>query len=207
MSKRNTYFQDEAVERKIDIKQLARVTRYALPYWKEFALVAFLMLLSAAAAMATPLLLKDIINTAVPSQNTGMLLILILGMAIVSLLEIGVNFCHQRIMGKVGHSIIATIRSDVFYKLQELPFDYFDSKPNGKIVVRATEYVNDLANFFTNYLLMLISYMAKLILVTFFMLGLSPRLTGIVYLVVVPMITIIFFLRYALRQLFSGHRA
>ena len=207
MSKRNTYFQDEAVERKIDVKQLARVTRYALPYWKEFALVAFLMLLSAAAAMATPLLLKDIINTAVPSQNTGMLLLLILGMAIVSLLEIGVNFCHQRIMGKVGHSIIATIRSDVFYKLQELPFDYFDSKPNGKIVVRATEYVNDLANFFTNYLLMLISYIAKLILVTFFMLGLSPRLTGIVYLVVVPMITIIFFLRYALRRLFSGHRA
>ena len=68
-------------------------------------------------------------------------------MAALALTEIGINFAHQRIMGRVGHDIIANVRRDVFYKLQELPFDYFDSRPNGKVVVRVTEYVNDLANF------------------------------------------------------------
>lgn len=62
-------------------------------------------------------------------------------------IEIGINFAHQRLMGVTGHKIIANIREDVFNKLQRLPFDFYDSRPNGKIVVRVTDYVNDLANF------------------------------------------------------------
>lgn len=207
MAKRNTYFQDEVIERKIDIRQLARVVRYAFPYKKYFILVAVLMVLASMLAMVTPLLLKQVINVAVPSEDFGLLVILIAGMAVLALTEIGINFAHQRIMGKVGHDIIANVRQDIFYKLQELPFDYFDSKPNGKVVVRVTEYVNDLANFFTNHLLMLLSYGAKLLIVTFFMLGLSPQLTGVVYTIVLPMVTIIFILRYSIRKLFSAHRA
>ncbi len=207
MAKRNTYFQDEVIERKIDIKHLARIVRYAFPFKKYFITVAFLMVLASLLAMVTPLLLKQIINEAVPSENFRMLAFLILGMAALALTEIGINFAHQRIMGKVGHDIIANVRRDVFYKLQELPFDYFDSMPNGKVVIRVTEYVNDLANFFTNSLLMLLSYAAKLLIVTFFMLGLSPQLTGVVYAIVLPMVTLIFFLRYSLRKLFSVHRA
>ncbi len=207
MAKRNTYFQDEVIERKIDIKQLARVVRYAFPYRQFFFLVAALMVLASLLAMVTPLLLKQVINVAVPSEDFKLLAFLIAGMAALALTEIGINFAHQRIMGRVGHDIIANVRRDVFYKLQELPFDYFDSRPNGKVVVRVTEYVNDLANFFTNHLLMLLSYAAKLLIVTFFMLGLSPQLTGVVYAIVLPMVTIIFLLRYSIRKLFSAHRA
>lgn len=207
MAKRNTYFQDEVIERKIDVKQLARVIRYAFPYKKYFIAVAFLMVAASGLAMVTPLLLKQIINVAVPGEDFRMLALIIAGMAVLALTEIGINFVHQRIMGRVGHEIIADVRKDVFYKLQELPFDYFDSRPNGKIVVRVTEYVNDLANFFTNSLLMLLSYAAKLIIVTFFMLGLSPQLTGVVYIIVLPMVTLIFILRYSIRRLFSEHRA
>lgn len=207
MAKRNTYFQDEVIERKIDIKQLARVVRYAFPYKQYFIAVAFLMIMASLLAMVSPLLLKQIINVTVPSEDFRMLVLLISGMAVLALTEIGINFAHQRIMGRVGHEIISNVRRDVFYKLQELPFDYFDSKPNGKIVVRVTEYVNDLANFFTNNLLMLLSYAAKLLIVTFFMLGLSPQLTGVVYAIVLPMVTLIFILRYSIRKLFSAHRA
>lgn len=207
MAKRNTYFQDEVIERKIDIKLLSRVIRYAGPYKKYFFLVAFLMLAASGIAMITPLLLKQIINEVVLTENYRMLALIISGMAVLALLEIGIEFAHQRIMGQVGHEIIANIRQDVFYKLQELPFDYFDSKPNGKIVVRVTDYVNDLANFFTNYLLMLLSYAARLVIVTFFMLGLSPALTGVVYAIVVPMVVLVFLLRYSIRKLYSAHRA
>lgn len=207
MAKRNTYFQDEVIERKIDIKLLSRVIRYAGPYKQYFFLVAFLMFAASGIAMITPLLLKQIINEVVLTENYRRLALLISGMAVLALLEIGTEFAHQRIMGQAGHAIIANIRQDVFYKLQELPFDYFDSKPNGKIVVRVTDYVNDLANFFTNYLLMLLSYAARLIIVTFFMLGLSPALTGVVYAIVVPMVVLVFLLRYSIRKLYSAHRA
>ena len=40
MSTRNTYFQDETVEKqKIDLKNLKRLLRYAVPYRRMFILV------------------------------------------------------------------------------------------------------------------------------------------------------------------------
>ena len=207
MAKRNTYFQDEVIERKIDMKQFGKILRYIFPYKQFFILVGFLMVAASGLAMITPLLLKEIINNVVESEDYAKLAMIISCMAVVALLEIGITYAHQRIMGNVGHKIIANVRTDIFYKLQELPFDYFDSKPNGKIVVRVTDYVDGLANFFTNHVLMLISYLVKLIIVTFFMLGLSVHLTGVVFAIVIPMMVCIFSIRYAIRKLFSAHRA
>ena len=207
MAKRNTYFQDEVIRKKFDIKQFGRVLRYMQPYKGYFILVGALMLVSAGLAMITPLLLKEIINNVVVTEEYRTLAFIVTSMSVIAALEITVNFFHQRIMGIVGHKIICDVRKEIFYKLQELPFDYFDSKPNGKIVVRVTDYVNDLANFFSNYVLNLLSYAVKLIIVTFFMLGLSPKLTGIVFAVVVPMMASIFTLRYFIRKEFAKLRA
>ncbi|MBQ6104552.1 MAG: ABC transporter ATP-binding protein [Lachnospiraceae bacterium] len=207
MAKKNTYFQDEVIRKKFDIRQFGRVLRYMKPYRGSFILVGILMLVSAGLAMITPLLLREIIDNVVVTEEYRTLAFVIASMATIAILEIGVNFFHQRIMGIVGHRIICDVRKDVFYKLQELPFDYFDSKPNGKIVVRVTEYVDGLANFFSNYVLNLLSYAVKLIIVTFFMLGLSPQLTGIVFAVIIPMMACIFTLRYVIRKEFAKLRA
>ena len=207
MAKKNTYFQDEVNRKKFDIRQFGRVLRYMKPYRGSFILVGILMLVSAGLAMITPLLLREIIDNVVVTEEYRTLAFVIASMATIAILEIGVNFFHQRIMGIVGHRIICDVRKDVFYKLQELPFDYFDSKPNGKIVVRVTEYVDGLANFFSNYVLNLLSYAVKLIIVTFFMLGLSPQLTGIVFAVIIPMMACIFTLRYVIRKEFAKLRA
>lgn len=207
MAKRNTYFQDEVIERKIDIKQFGKVLRYILPYKKIFLFVCFLMAFSSIISMITPLLLKKIIDEVVVTAEYRTLALVIAGMVILAGIEIAVTYAHQRLMGTLGHNVIATIREDIFYKLQELSFDYFDSKPDGKIVVRVTEYINDLANFFTNYVLLLLTYIAKIIIVTFFMLGLSPQLTGVVFATVVPMMICVFTLRYSVRKLFGTHRA
>lgn len=207
MAKRNTYFQDEEIERKIDIRQFGRVLRYIFPYKKTFFFVFALMCVSSVVAMITPLLLKKIIDEVVVSQEYKMLALLLGGMLALSVLEIGLTFIHQRLMGTLGHNVIAKVREDIFYKLQELSFDYFDSKPDGKIVVRVTDYVNDLANFFTNYVLLLLTYVLKIVIVTFFMLGLSPQLTLVVFATVIPMMALVFALRFAIRKLFAGHRA
>lgn len=207
MAKRNTYFQDEVIERKIDIHQLGRIVRYILPHTKYFVAVCVLMVVASAVAMVSPILLKKIINEVVVSENYRMLALVIAGMAVLAAIEIIVTWLHQRLMGVMGHEVIAQIRQDAFYKLQKLSFDYFDSKPDGKIVVRVTDYINDLANFFTNYVVLLLGYIVKIIIVTFFMLGLSPQLTGVVFAAVVPMMACVFSLRFAIRKLFAGHRA
>ncbi|WP_160686586.1 ABC transporter ATP-binding protein [Clostridium sp. C2-6-12] len=207
MAQRNTYFQDEIIEKKIDIKQLGRTIRYIFPYKKIFVLIGFLMLIGAAVSMIAPLLLRYIINHTVISKDYSELSLIIAGFIILAAIEIGITFAHQRLMGKTGHKIIAQIRQDIFYKLQELPFDYFDSRPDGKIVVRVTDYINELANFFTNSLLLFIVYVVKIAVVTVFMLAISVELTAIVFAAVIPMMICVFVLRYSIRKLFASLRA
>ncbi len=207
MAKRNTYFQDEIITKKVDIKQLGKILRYVLPYKKTVVLVAALMLISSFVSMISPLLLKKIINEVVANKDYRELAFIIAGMSVLAIIEIGTTFIHQRQTGIMGHKVIANIRQDIFYKLQELPFDYFDSRPDGKIVVRVTDYINDLANFFTNFLVMLLVYIVKIIIVTFFMLSISPALTGVVFIAVLPMMACVFALRYSIRNIFPTHRA
>jgi len=207
MAQRNTYFQDEVIEKKIDIKQLGRTIRYIFPYKKIFALIGFLMLIGAAVSMIAPLLLRFIINHTVISKDYRELSLIIAGFVILAVIEIGITFAHQRLMGKTGHNIIAKIRQDIFYKLQELPFEYFDSRPDGKIVVRVTDYINELANFFTNNLLLFLVYIVKIVVVTIFMLAISIQLTAIVFGAVIPMMICVFVLRYSIRKLFAHLRA
>lgn len=207
MAQRNTYFQDEVVEKKIDMKQFGRTLRYILPYKRIFIVVCILMLISAIASMGAPLILRYIINHVVYEKSYQELILTIVGLIVLAGIEIAITYFHQVMMGKLGHSVIANIRHDIFYRLQKLPFDYFDSRPDGKIVVRVTEYVNELANFFTNYVLLFLVYMVKIVVVTGFMLVISPKLTAIVFLSIVPMMAGVFILRYQVKRMFGMQRA
>lgn len=207
MAARNTYFKDEVIVKKVDLKQFGRTIRYIIPYKKVFMLVGILMFVAAGVSLVSPLLIKEIINNVVVNEDYRELAVIVAGLAALAAIEIGINFAHQRLMGKAGHNIIANIREEVFKKLQRLPFDFFDSRPNGKIVVRVTDYINDLANFFTNHVLLFMVYIIKLVVVSIFMISISPELTGIVYLTVVPMMICVMILRFSLRKMFAYHRA
>lgn len=206
MAKRNTYFQNEIVQKKIDMKQFGKILRYIIPYQFFFAIVIFLMLVSAGVSMISPLILGHIFNKVAISNDVKQLVISIVGIGLCAAIEIGITFAHHRIMGISGHRIIAKIRQDAFYKLQRLPFDYFDSRPDGKIVVRVTDYINDLANFFTNFVVLFMVYIIKILVVLVFMLSISPMLTLVVIAAVVPMMILVFTLRYTVRKLFVQQR-
>jgi len=79
MAKRNTYFQDEVINKKVDIKQLGKVLRYVLPYKKTVILVVVLMLVSSFVSMLSPLLLKKIINEVVANEDYRELAFIIAG--------------------------------------------------------------------------------------------------------------------------------
>lgn len=207
MAKRNTYFEDEVVHKKIDIKQFGRILKYIMPYKHIFIIVSVLMLVSACTALLPPMLLRYIINDVVIEKDMAKLFYVVCGLIFLAAADIGLTYAQQRMMGQMGHSVIADMRRDIFYKLQELPFEYFDNRPDGKIVVRVTDYINDLANFFTNYVVMFLVYLVKIVIVTIFMLSLSPELTLIVACTTIPMMTLVLLLRYKIRRRFVWHRA
>lgn len=207
MAKRNTFFEDEKIEKKIDMKQLLRTLKYILPYKKILVLVSVMMLVAAVVSLLPPRLLKVIVDKTVVEKNYRELALVGGGLVLLSTVEILSTFIQSRSMGRMGFRIITQIRTDIFDRLQLLSFDYFDNRPDGKIVVRVTEYINGLADFFTNYVMMFAIYIVKIVVVTVFMLSLSPMLTVIVFATVVPMMTIVFLLRSYLKKMYTAHRA
>ena len=208
MAQRNTYFQDEEVkEEKIDVKNLRRLIGYVLPHKKLFILVLLLMLITVASSLVSPLLLKYLINFVIPESSYKKFFWVLSGFVVAGLVEIFITFYQQRSMGRMGHGVIAEIRKDIFYKLQTLPFDYFDNRPAGKISVRVTDYITELADFFTNYLMNFILNIIKIIVVTVFMLVQSPFLTLVVYSAIVPLTVGIMLVRKVIRKLFRKSRA
>ena len=206
MAKRNTFFQDEKIEKKIDFKQLMRTLKYILPYKKTIIMVGIFLLISSVTSLIPPRLLKIIVDKVVVNDDYKQLAIMCGSMFFLALIEITVTYIQTINMGKVGFKVISKIRTDIFNHLQELSFDYYDSRPDGKIVVRVTEYINGLATFFSNYVLMFAVYIVKVIVVTIFMLSLSPLLTLVVFCTVIPMMVAITLLKKVLGKRFTQLR-
>lgn len=206
MAKRNTFFEDEKIEKKIDIRQLGRTMQYILPYKKLLLLMSCMMLVASVVSLFPPRLLKRIVDRIVVEEDYRSLAFVGGGMVLLAAIEILSTFVQTRSMGKMGLKIISHIRTDIFERLQQLSFDYFDNRPDGKIVVRVTEYINGLADFFSNYVMMFAIYIVKIVVVTVFMLSLSPMLTLIVFAAIIPMMVLVFLLRSYLRRMYSTHR-
>ncbi|MBO6177042.1 MAG: ABC transporter ATP-binding protein [Treponema sp.] len=206
MAKKNTYFQDEELKTKIDLKQFARTLSYILPFKKIFITVCILMTAGSIFFMIPPIILKQIVNHTVASKNIRELILLLSSMALLAGITIVFNYFQQILMGRMGHSVIANIRRDIFTHLQHLSFEYFDSRPDGKIVVRVTDYINELANFFSNFVLQFLIYFAMIIVSLVFMFSISWQLALIVLASAIPMMAGVLFLRKALKPMFTKLR-
>ncbi len=209
--KRNTYFMDEIVgEDKVDIKHLKRILARLLPKKKVFLLAMLLLAASSVVALMAPVLLDLIVNEVLPlsgDERTRQLVFYLIALGVVGALTAVLPYFHRVIMGTLGNGIIADLRREIFEHLQELPFEYYDARPAGKISIRVTEYINELSDFFTDYLLNFLIDILKLLVATVFMLVLSPVLTAVVYAAVIPLIVCIFLVKKQVRRLFRKHRA
>jgi len=69
------------------------------------------------------------------------------------------------------------MRLHLFTHLQKLSFNYYDSRPHGKILVRVVNYINSLSDMLSNGLINLVTDIFSLIVIIAFMLALNVRLT------------------------------
>lgn len=184
--KRNTYDVDETLDSPFNFSHLKRSMVYVKRYKTQLALAMLFSLIAILCNHAMPYLFMLIIDKFIVEKNvTGMIIVSII------LLALAVMFAlctKQRSLmsAKTGQAIVSEIRTDLFRHLQELPFDYYDSRPHGKILVRVVNYVNTVADFFANGLINVILEFLALIIIVIFMFMTSPSLTLIVLVGLIP---------------------
>ncbi len=187
---RNKFDTDEEIEQKVNPRIILRLFKWIKPFSGWMVLSCLLMLLSSAISLTSPYLIRMAIDTAIPSQNYRMLIIISI---ILTISTIAVRFLlagKLKIMTRVAQKIIVNIRKEVFTKLQALPFTYFDSRPHGKILIRVVNYVNSLSDLLSNGIIQLVSDLFTLIVIICFMFAIDPKLT-LVSMAVLPVLFIV----------------
>lgn len=187
---RNKFDTDEEIEQKVNPRIILRLFKWIKPFSGWMVLSCLLMLLSSAISLTSPYLIRMAIDTAIPSQNYRMLIIISI---ILTVSTIAVRFLlagKLKIMTRVAQKIIVNIRKEVFTKLQALPFTYFDSRPHGKILIRVVNYVNSLSDLLSNGIIQLVSDLFTLIVIICFMFAIDPKLT-LVSMAVLPVLFIV----------------
>ena len=189
---------DEVIERPFDKRQFLRLLQFLKPYRKPIAFSLFLMVTNAVCSLALPMLMSraiDEIDVGNASSFPQFLIAMVVCAAVGSLC---VRY-RARIMDTAGRSAIADMREALFNHIQDLSFNFFDSRSAGKIMVRVINDINSLNDLFTNGIVNVLIDCFTLILLIVIMLAVNWKLTLIAMCILPFLLLILFKLKRKIR--------
>ena len=146
MARRNTYREDEVLETPFDYHHLLRAFVYIKKYLGKMIFAFILSAIGGITALFGPKITQIALDEAIPDGNVKKLLMLVAMLCGCFILSIIFTTIRSKIMINVSQNIIYDIRKDVFEHLQKLPFQYYDDRPHGKILIRVVNYVNSVSD-------------------------------------------------------------
>lgn len=177
---RNKFDIDENLESPFDIRHFRRALVYIKRQQKPMIVAFALSALSAAIALSAPLIIQHVVDMTIPEKAVLPLVgwsVLMLATIVVSVILATIR---SRIMTSVGQDIIFDIRTDLFKHLQELPFKYYDDRPQGKILIRVVNYVNSVSDVLSNGIINFILEIVNLLFIAAFMFAVDVRLSFVI---------------------------
>ena len=189
---RNTYKQDEILEEPFDIRHLLRASSYIKKYQKRMICAILLSGIGGAFGYVAPMIIQRALDVAIPGKNFRLLFSLV--GALIGIYTVSVIFTtiRSKIMVDVSQSIIYDIRKDLFEHLQKLPFQYYDDRPHGKILIRVVNYVNSVSDMLSNGLINILLESFNLLFIVIFMFLVDVQM-ALVVLCGVPVLMVFMF--------------
>lgn len=177
---RNRYDVDEVLETPFDFAHLKRSFVYIKKYKGKMITALMLSVFAAISGLLGPLITQYALDNTIPQKNMGQLVLLTL--AFVGTIAVSITFStiRSRIMTVVGQDIIFNIRTDLFKHLQELPFEYYDNRPHGKILIRVVNYVNSVSDMLSNGIINVILECLNMLFIMIFMFFVNVKLSLVV---------------------------
>ncbi len=166
---RNKFDVDEELETPFDIRHFKRALVYVSKYKKQVIVSMLLSIFAAVIALLAPLITQRALDVTIPEKNMTELIILSAMLLLTIVISVLFSAARSKIMTKAGQSMIYDIRKDLFEHLQKLPFEYYDTRPHGKILTRVINYVNSVSDLLTNGLITFVLEMFNLLFIVVFM--------------------------------------
>lgn len=193
-----------------DGELFSRLLKYAKPYWKNFLLVLFIMILSIAFSLVSPLFISNIqglIKTPTGFEMRDLIVRVVIYVAIL-IVSLACTYFQSLILQATGQKIVSQLREDAFTHIESLSHAQLSKIPVGKLVTRVSNDTHAISHMFTGMIANLVQNCFVIVGVVVMMFSINYMLT-LMILCFVPFIvlfTIIFrkFSRRAYRKVKDG---
>ena len=179
-ARKNTYKEDEILEEPFNFRHLLRAGVYVKKYAGRMVFALALSILGGVTGLFAPKITQHALDVTIPQKDVHGLYLLVVASIGIYAVAMLFTWLRSRIMIRVANHIIYDIRKDLFEHLQALPFQYYDDRPHGKILIRVVNYVNSVADMLTNGLINVVLEVINLIFIVIFMFSVDVRLSLVV---------------------------
>ncbi len=166
-------------------RQVRRILRLFRPYRGRLAIVGLLVGASSLVSVATPFLLKETLDVAIPQGRTGLLSLLALGMILSAVLGGVFGVLQTLISTTVGQRVMHDLRTAVFGRLQRMSLAFFTRTRTGEVQSRIANDIGGMQATVTSTATSLVSNATSVVATIVAMVALDWRLT-IVSLLLLP---------------------
>ena len=164
---------------------LRRIGRLFLPHRRAIASVTAIIVASSVLGMASPFLLRAVIDTALPNRDLPLLAMLAGGMVAVAALTAALGVVQTWASTRVGQQVMHRLRTDVFTHLQRQSIAFFTKARTGEVQSRITNDVGGLQSVVTSTATSIAANLTTTVATAVAMVALSWRLS-LISLVVLP---------------------
>ncbi|MQY11803.1 putative ABC transporter ATP-binding protein [Streptomyces sp. RB5] len=166
--------------------QVRRILRLFRPYRGRLAIVGLLVAASSLVSVASPFLLREALDTAIPQGRTGLLTLLALGMLAVAVLSGVFGVLQTLISTTVGQRVMHDLRTGVYARLQRMPLAFFTRTRTGEVQSRIANDIGGMQATVTSTATSIVSNATSVVATVVAMLALDWRLT-LVSLLLLPL--------------------
>jgi ATP-binding cassette subfamily B protein len=157
--------------------ELRRVLRLFRPYRARLALVALLVGLSSLVSLASPFMLREVLDVALPQGRTGLLTALAIGMVAVAVATSVFGVLQTYISTGVGQRVMHDLRTAVYGHLQRMPLAFFTRTRTGEVQSRIANDIGGMQSTVTSTATSLVSNFTSVVATVIAMAALDWRLT------------------------------
>ena len=165
---------------------LRRVLIQAKPYRKKIVGLLGLILLSAGLTLITPLILRQLIDVAIPTRDFALLIWLSVGLLIIPSLGGLLTIIQRKLNASIGEGVIFDLRVALYRRLQQMSLRFFTHTRSGELMSRLNNDVIGAQNAISNTIVNIITQFIQTIVVLIVMINLEWRLT-LISVIVLPL--------------------
>lgn len=180
-----SFMRDTGEKPRVTWALLRRVLGYARPYRLHIIGMLALILLTTGLGLLTPLILRDLIDTTLPSRDAARLNLLALALVLIPVLTGGIRVLQRKLNAAVGEGVIYDLRVALFTHLQRMAFRFFTHTKTGELMSRLNNDVIGAQNAISSTIVDIVTNAITALATLGVMLALEWRLT-VIGLLVLP---------------------